>query len=72
MYGLLVVQAFRPDRLVAMARVFVEKTLGTEFVHTAEKELNLSDIVENEVHISVMTFSSFRYTVEEPVALLLK
>ncbi|XP_041352869.1 LOW QUALITY PROTEIN: cytoplasmic dynein 1 heavy chain 1-like [Gigantopelta aegis] len=48
-YGLLVVQAFRPDRLVAMARVFVEKTLGTEFVHAAEKELNLSEVVENEI-----------------------
>ncbi|KAK7504322.1 hypothetical protein BaRGS_00004626, partial [Batillaria attramentaria] len=47
--GLLVIQALRPDRLIAMARIFVEKTLGAEFVHITEKELNLSQIVETEV-----------------------
>jgi len=49
--GLLLIQALRPDRLTAMARVFVEKSLGGTFLHSGEKELNLSDIVENEVII---------------------
>ncbi|XP_052105179.1 cytoplasmic dynein 1 heavy chain 1-like isoform X5 [Mytilus californianus] len=47
--GLLLIQALRPDRLTAMARVFVEKSLGPAFLHSGEKELNLSDIVENEI-----------------------
>ena len=50
-YGLLLIQALRPDRLIAMARVFVEKTLGTAFLHSGEKELNLSAIVEDEVNL---------------------
>ena len=49
MHGLLVVQALRPDRLIAMARIFVEKTLGADFVHITEKDLDLSQIVETEV-----------------------
>ncbi|XP_076442165.1 cytoplasmic dynein 1 heavy chain 1-like isoform X5 [Babylonia areolata] len=48
-HGLLVVQALRPDRLIAMARIFVEKVLGADFVHITEKELNLSEIVEMEI-----------------------
>lgn len=48
-HGLLTIQAFRPDRTTSMARVFVEKVLGNTFLHTAEKELQLSSIVENEV-----------------------
>ena len=48
-HGLLAIQALRPDRLIAMARIFVERTLGSDFVHITEKELNLSQIVETEV-----------------------
>ncbi|XP_078314970.1 cytoplasmic dynein 1 heavy chain 1-like isoform X1 [Crassostrea virginica] len=48
-HGLLTIQAFRPDRTTSMARVFVEKVLGNTFLHTAEKELQLSSIVENEI-----------------------
>jgi hypothetical protein len=48
-YGLLVIQALRPDRLTATARIFVERTLGAEFVHITEKELDLANIVETEV-----------------------
>lgn len=51
-HGLLVIQALRPDRLIAMARIFVEKTLGAEFVHITEKELDLSQIVETEVGLA--------------------
>ena len=47
--GLLVIQALRPDRLIAMARIFVERTLGADFVHIAEKELDLAHVVETEV-----------------------
>ena len=49
--GLLVIQAFRPDRLTDMARVFVEKVLGSNFAHAADKELNLANIVETEVRL---------------------
>ena len=34
-----------------MARVFVEKVLGSEFAHVADKELDLANSVENEVCI---------------------
>ncbi|XP_053373809.1 cytoplasmic dynein 1 heavy chain 1-like isoform X4 [Mercenaria mercenaria] len=50
--GLLVVQAMRPDRLTSMARIFVEKVLGTSFAHTADKELDLAEIVESELKAS--------------------
>ncbi|GFO25932.1 dynein heavy chain, cytoplasmic [Plakobranchus ocellatus] len=48
-HGLLVIHALRPDRLVAMARIFVEKVLGSDFVHVTAKELNLAAICENEI-----------------------
>ena len=51
MNGLLVIQALRPDRLTDMARVFVEKVLGSSFAHAADKELDLASIVENEVRM---------------------
>ncbi|XP_052274955.1 cytoplasmic dynein 1 heavy chain 1-like isoform X3 [Dreissena polymorpha] len=47
--GLLVVQALRPDRLTSMAKIFVEKVLGSTFAHAADKELDLAEIVENEI-----------------------
>lgn len=43
------IHSLRPDRLTAMARIFVEKVLGSEFVHVTAKELNLATICENEV-----------------------
>lgn len=48
-FSLLMIRAFRPDRLVSTVRMFIEKILGETFAHTAEKELNLSEVVENEV-----------------------
>ncbi|OWF47212.1 Cytoplasmic dynein 1 heavy chain 1 [Mizuhopecten yessoensis] len=51
-HGLLAIQAFRPDRLIAMSRVFVEKVLTSNFMHCAEKELNLAEIVEQEIKAS--------------------
>jgi dynein heavy chain 1 len=49
LYKLLVIQAFRADRLMAMASIFVATVLGETFVHSAEQELNLAEIVANEV-----------------------
>ena len=49
MYELLLIQAFRPDRLLAMSHIFVERVLGNSFMETAAKELNLADIIEKEV-----------------------
>lgn len=49
LYKLLVIQAFRADRLIAMASIFVATVLGETFVHSAEQELNLAEIVTNEV-----------------------
>ncbi|RUS77140.1 hypothetical protein EGW08_015096 [Elysia chlorotica] len=48
-HGLLLIHALRPDRLIAMARIFVEKVLGSDFVHVTAKELNLAAICENEI-----------------------
>ncbi|WAR20651.1 DYHC1-like protein [Mya arenaria] len=50
--GMLVVQALRPDRLTSMARIFVEKVLGTTFAHAADKELDLGGIVESDIKAS--------------------
>ena len=43
------IQAFRADRLIAMASIFVATVLGETFVHSAEQELNLAEIITNEV-----------------------
>lgn len=51
LHQLLVVQAFRPDRLLAMASKFVAAVMGDTFAHVAEKELNLADIVNTEVGV---------------------
>lgn len=46
---LLVIQAFRPDRLLAMASNFVSSVMGKEFLIVAEQELDLATIVNEEV-----------------------
>ena len=48
-YTLLVIQAFRPDRLTSAAQMFVNSVMGSSFMHDAETELDLGNIVENEV-----------------------
>lgn len=57
--SLLVIQSVRPDRLMAMARILVEKGLGTGFTHAGDKELNLADIVEKEVILLVSCLCVF-------------
>ena len=48
-HQLLVVQAFRPDRLTAMGSKFVAKVMGEVFQQEAETELDLGTIVNTEV-----------------------
>ena len=49
LYQLLVVQAFRPDRVLAMVHKFVETVFGQSFLRASEQELDLAFIVEKEV-----------------------
>ena len=49
LYQMLVVQAFRADRLLAMAGRFVATVMGESFRHSAEQELDLATIVLKEV-----------------------
>jgi len=49
-YKMLLIQALRPDRLLAAANQFVQAVLGTKFMQAAGQELDLGGIVENEVH----------------------
>lgn len=47
---LLVVQTFRPDRLLAMGHTFVAAIMGEDFQQEAEQDPNLSMVVEEEVN----------------------
>ena len=49
LYKLLVIQAFRPDRLTAMMNIFVSTIMGEAFMQYCEQELNLASIVEEEI-----------------------
>lgn len=49
LYQLLVIQAFRPDRVLAMVHKVVETVFGQSFLRTSEQELDLAFIVEKEV-----------------------
>ena len=48
---MLLVQAFRADRLLAMAGRFVATVMGESFRHSAEQELDLGSVVMKEVRI---------------------
>lgn len=48
-HRLLLIQAFRPDRLLAMAHVFVSTNLGESFMSIMEQPLDLTHIVDTEV-----------------------
>lgn len=52
MYSLLVVQAFRPDCLLASAHNFVSSSLGPAFMAQAEQELQMAEVVEGEIKAS--------------------
>ncbi|XP_065449670.1 cytoplasmic dynein 1 heavy chain 1-like isoform X1 [Chrysemys picta bellii] len=48
-HRLLLIQAFRPDRLLAMAHAFVSANLGESFMSIMEQPLDLKHIVNTEV-----------------------
>lgn len=48
-HQLLLIQAFRPDRLLAMSHIFVSKVLGESFMNIIEQPLDLANIVDSEV-----------------------
>lgn len=50
MHQLLLIQAFRPDRVIAAAHLFVSTVLGEEFMPIAEKELDFAACVEKELN----------------------
>ncbi|CAB0033630.1 unnamed protein product [Trichogramma brassicae] len=50
---LLIIQAFRPDRVIASASLVVDSILGESFMSSAESELNFVNVVENELKSSV-------------------
>ncbi|KAK8783264.1 hypothetical protein V5799_015395, partial [Amblyomma americanum] len=52
MHQLLVVQAFRPDRVIAQGHQVVTAVLGDDFTTAAETELDLAAVVDNEVKAS--------------------
>ena len=49
LHRLLVIQTFRPDRLLASCQLFVLAIFGDQFLHSAEQELDLAKIVDSEV-----------------------
>lgn len=49
-HRLLLIQAFRPDRLLAMAHTFVSANLGESFMSIMEQPLDLTHIVDTEVN----------------------
>ncbi|CAM6031851.1 unnamed protein product, partial [Sphagnum compactum] len=53
MHQLLLIQAFRPDRVVAAAHVFVDTVLGEQFMPLAEVELDFAAVVERQLTCGV-------------------
>lgn len=49
MYQLLVIQAFRPDRIIAAASLFVAAVMEPDFMASAEKEIDFGVIIEKEL-----------------------
>lgn len=49
MHQLLITKAFRSDRVIAMARKVVQTVLGASFLQSAESELDMASIVQNEI-----------------------
>lgn len=51
---LLLIHTFRPDRLLAMSHIFVSKVLGETFMNIIEQPLDLGNIVDSEVLITLI------------------
>jgi dynein heavy chain 1, cytosolic len=52
LHQLLLIQAFRPDRVIAAAHVFVSTVLGEDFMPLAESELDFNSCVEQHLNSS--------------------
>ena len=52
-YQLLMIQAFRPDRVMAAASLFITSALGETFMAAAEVELDFASVVENQLKAAV-------------------
>lgn len=57
-HQLLLIQSFRPDRLLAMSHIFVSKVLGESFMSIIEQPLDLANIVDSEV-VNQYSFNTF-------------
>lgn len=53
MHQLLLIQAFRPDRVIAAAHVLVTAVLGENFMPSAENELDFTECVEKQLRANV-------------------
>lgn len=53
MYQLLVIQALRPDRVIAATQLLVIAVLGDDFMPNAEKELDFAAVVEKQLRANV-------------------
>lgn len=53
MHQLLIIQAFRPDRVIAAASLVVISALGESFMAAAEIELDFASVVENQLKATV-------------------
>uniref|UniRef100_UPI00358E5199 cytoplasmic dynein 1 heavy chain 1-like n=1 Tax=Myxine glutinosa TaxID=7769 RepID=UPI00358E5199 len=49
LYQMLVIQAFRPDRLLAMVHIFIYSVFGDGFLAVLEQQMDLAAIVDTEV-----------------------
>jgi dynein heavy chain 1 len=52
MHQLLVIQSFRPDRVIAMANQVINTILSSDFLHAAEAEYDLGSVIEKEIKAS--------------------
>lgn len=50
-HQMLVIQAVRPDRTLAMLHTVVATILGDSFMHDAEQGLDLANVVDKEVRV---------------------
>lgn len=63
MHQLLLIQAFRPDRLLATSHIFVSKVLGDSFMNIIEQPLDLANIVDSEVEYQDFFFFSLSFVI---------
>ncbi|XP_034944602.1 dynein heavy chain, cytoplasmic isoform X1 [Chelonus insularis] len=52
-HQLLLIQAFRPDRVIAAAALFITSALGDKFMAAAEAEIDFAAVVENQLKAAV-------------------